>query len=1420
MSLKRAGLTGRLNNQPRFTGRRITLNRVSLRRFPFPSAPAAPAAVYVEDVYSTYLYTGTGSTQSIPNNIRLGDGATSSGWIATLSIPSTTTSTYGEYVTVDSGGNVYVCGQLNTTVSTELFIAKYNSSGIFQWQKSIGGANNSSGSSVTVDNNNNVYVCGSTTQGSPATDDFLIAKYNSSGTLQWQVRLGNTTAAQTAEGIKTDDSGNIYVVGYTGSGAGGFDAQLAKYDTTGAIQWQRSLGLGGTAYNFGRDIAVDSSGNCYICGSLETLGSGYRMLVAKYNTSGELQWQRRLLESSTPTDDRAQGIAVDSSGNVYICGHSKNQLNTAYTDFIIAKYNTSGVLQWQRRFGATSQQSYGSSIAVDSGGNVYVNGYSSATPSGTNRMLIAKYDTSGVLQWQRSLGYSGINSDGRSIAVDNSGTVYVCGYGNYTIDGTNRYITVLAKLPGDGSGTGGYLSTGLFLTYGESSLTNTEATLSNSAATLNNTATTFSNTTSIATETTGNLTSSLVSITTGTGFGGLVWIKSRSGVTGHRLTDTTRGATKSLDSSSTAAEATESTGLTSFDSTGFTIGGDADYNDGVPHFYASWTFRKQAKFFDVVTYTGTGVARTISHNLGSVPGCIIVKRTSSSGNWRVYHRSLTSAAYSIVLNLTNPEGLTASVWNSTAPTSTEFSVGTDGDVNANGVTYVAYLFAHNAGGFGLTGTDNIISCGTYLGSNHRLKEVVQLGYEPQWVMIKNITNGAQRWVMVDNMRNMSVNERHRDAWLFADSTVVETSLTADQICATSTGFYFNGVESDVNEAGSTFIYMAIRRGPMKTPTSGVDVFQPVIYTGTNVDNRQVITNILTDMIMARQRNSTTVAGFVIGDRLSGEDYLLSGSSANRSTDADSLMTPITGYGNSFSAMNGFGVGNDATSQLNISTVVNNQIVEAFKRAPGFLDIVTYTGTGAARTISHNLGTTPEMMWIKNTSSAQSWSVYFSQLGPNGYIPIDTSGNAIRNSPTFWNGTSPNTTTFSVGTSARTNETGSRHVAYLMSSVLGVSKCSFYIGKGVGSTFQVDCGFTTGARFVLIKSINGSGSTGKWHVYDSARGIVSGNDPYLLFDDTVAEVTNTDYIDTYANGFEISSTAPDDLNDGYADSWRSQLDLMGTSGINTVAYGDNLWLAGAVNGDIIYSSNGYSWTTVSSILGGTTINQITYGNGLYVAVGESGKISTSANAITWSARTSGTSASLAACVYALGKYWIVGNSVVLSSTDGVTWSTVSLGISPPSTTFNNIKFLNNTLIIVGASGTIVTSTDGINFTSRTSGTSASLQSVAYGNNIYVVVGGTGVIRTSTNLVTWTSRNAGSLATEGLKDIVFASYRFVIVATLGNTGYSDDGITWVTGTTSAGNNGLNCVAFADDIILVGNTDGDIYTSDPKYLYWAIA
>jgi len=119
------------------------------------------------------------------------------------------------------------------------------------------------------------------------------------------------------------------------------------------------------------------------------------------------------------------------------------------------------------------------------------------------------------------------------------------------------------------------------------------------------------------------------------GKGGLVWVKSRSAATNNFLFDTTRGVNVEINSNTTDANATLVNSVTAFNSSGFALGSAAGINVSAAT-YASWTFRKAAKFFDVVTYTGTGSARTIAHSLGVAPGMVIVKRTDTTGNWQVY----------------------------------------------------------------------------------------------------------------------------------------------------------------------------------------------------------------------------------------------------------------------------------------------------------------------------------------------------------------------------------------------------------------------------------------------------------------------------------------------------------------------------------------------------------------------------------------------------------------------------------------------------------------------------------------------------------------------------------------------------------------------------------------------------------------
>ena len=230
-------------------------------------------------------------------------------------------------------------------------------------------------------------------------------------------------------------------------------------------------------------------------------------------------------------------------------------------------------------------------------------------------------------------------------------------------------------------------------------------------------------------------------------YGGLVWLKNRQSANGHWLSNTARGINKYLQSQNTDAEVSSPNSFTAFNINGFSIGSGGPNNPSEN--YVSWTFRKQPLFFDVVTYTGTGSNTTIAHNLDSVPGCIIVKRTDTTADWAVYHRSLANTEY-LILNTTAAKATGATWWNSTTPTSTVFSVGTDASVNASGGTYVAYLFAHDAGGFSPSGNDNVISCGSFTtdGSGNFS---VNLGYEPQYFLTKR-TDDPQNWYIWDTMR--------------------------------------------------------------------------------------------------------------------------------------------------------------------------------------------------------------------------------------------------------------------------------------------------------------------------------------------------------------------------------------------------------------------------------------------------------------------------------------------------------------------------------------------------------------------------------------------------------------------------------------------------------------------------------------------
>lgn len=304
-------------------------------------------------------------------------------------------------------------------------------------------------------------------------------------------------------------------------------------------------------------------------------------------------------------------------------------------------------------------------------------------------------------------------------------------------------------------------------------------------------------------------TSATQTITNGldlSGDGGLVWIKSRAGnyAQDHSLIDTARGATTALMSSTTggnsAQEYSFGTGG-SFNNNGFTIASTSNQvntssADAGP--YVAWSFKKQAKFFDIVTYTGdSSSGRMISHNLGSVPGMIIVKRTNGTGTWYVYHGDLGNTK-NLYLNGTSAQA-TDGAWDSQSPTSTQFGVSSGGPINGSGEAFIAYLFAHD------TASDSRIQCGSYTGTG--ADNPVTLGWAPEWLMVKR-SNAAASWEIMDTTRGMVSGQL---VMLEANSNAAEVNAaTANSVGTTSTGFTVGGAGNSSNASGSTYIYMAIR----------------------------------------------------------------------------------------------------------------------------------------------------------------------------------------------------------------------------------------------------------------------------------------------------------------------------------------------------------------------------------------------------------------------------------------------------------------------------------------------------------------------------------------------------------------------------------------------------------------------------------
>ncbi len=594
------------------------------------------------------------------------------------------------------------------------------------------------------------------------------------------------------------------------------------------------------------------------------------------------------------------------------------------------------------------------------------------------------------------------------------------------------------------------------------------------------------------------MTTAVQSVTTGQDLathGGMITLKNRiTAGTYPVVVNTTRGANKWLYTSATAAEATSTSSVTAFTTTGFTLGADNGAGDtnSVNYNYGSdkgvaWTFRNAPKFYthSVVTKSAGSNATVDLSTLGTV-GMVRVKRTDVAGSWYIWHRSLTAGK----LLIGETTAAEATLGHITVSGTTVTLV--DG-VIADG-TYLVEAFAHD------TTTDGIIQCGSFTtdGSGNA---TVNIGIEPQYLMFK-MSDGVDAWYIQDTMRGFDMGSA--DKWLAANTSNAEGSTNIGN--PTATGFYIQG-----GAASKVHIYLAIRR-PNKPPTVGTQVYNAIARTSVGAESEAGV-GFVPDLVNIKRRSGASDGHFQ--SRLQGTSRWLN----TVTTDAEGSAA---GYGVTVFGMDGITLG---TADAAFNTSGQTYIDHFFRRAPGFFDEVCWAATSAAnRRVAHNLQVQPELIINKDRGpGVGAWYSYHKDLGRDYAIVLNNDAAKNNIATDLWGATDPTSTDFGVY-EGQLYAVDDLVVSYLFATLPGISKVGSYTGNG--STQNIEMGFTTGTRFFLVKA---SSTTGNWVLFDSVRGIVAGNDPYLLLNSTVAEDTDEDAVDPYTGGITVNETSASNIN---------------------------------------------------------------------------------------------------------------------------------------------------------------------------------------------------------------------------------------------------------------------------------------------------
>lgn len=328
---------------------------------------------------------------------------------------------------VDPQGNLLVTGySYSPTTSYDFATVKYNSAGGRKWVVRYGGKSGDFAASVAADSSGASLVAGSTIDGTPATTDYALVKYDSAGRRKWAATYnGAGKGWDAAAAVTVDATGNAFVTGHSRGTTTSYDVATIKYDPAGNRLWVKRYNGPDNRSDYGRAIAVDKLGYVYVTGHRGTRGAGTDYLTVKYNPAGRVMWVRRY-NGPGGGSDSAGAIAVDSHRNVYVTGSSPGRGSGA--DYATIKYDSAGRVKWIARYTARIKGTDAAQdLAVDKYGNVFVTGYGFGGATLADYVTI-RYDGAGTQRWIKRYNGPGSGNDiAYALDIDSSGNAYVTG---------------------------------------------------------------------------------------------------------------------------------------------------------------------------------------------------------------------------------------------------------------------------------------------------------------------------------------------------------------------------------------------------------------------------------------------------------------------------------------------------------------------------------------------------------------------------------------------------------------------------------------------------------------------------------------------------------------------------------------------------------------------------------------------------------------------------------------------------------------------------------------------------------------------------------------------------------------------------------------------------------------------------------